>query len=605
MTHLFTATALITLIASTPTLADITAKQAWAAWHDQMADSGYDATYDEAMSGGILTINNLIISKEFAKGQDPVTTVLGSFGYRERGDGTVDVIMPTDAPMTFRPESGLSFTFMRHHTGMSYIISGTPDAMTHTVHADEITFTLTEMLENGKRVEDAKIDLALKNLASTAFMKTADLNEVVMDYTIAELTYDVDLKNPEADKAFVLSGSFTDLQASIDVAVPANFDPEEFLAAIDAGFALKGEFGYGGTNNQFWLSEGEDSATGTLSSTEGNFSILLETRADGLISAAEHLSLGSLSLGLDATNSDTDPDVTLTVLVADIKGGFEVLIPRDFDPDFMPAAFDAGLAGKINLSYGAITGAISTKEADKSASGTISVESGDVFAAINRKTFRYGGGVIGEKLSITSPELPVSPIEYSIAEAAFNMLMPMGKSTEPEPFAFQFKIADLWVNDGLWGLIDQTAALPHDPVTVNIDVSGMGNWLVDITNIESEAVRNTAVKGEMHALTLNALQVVVAGANLAGSGDFTFNNDDLETFDGMPAPTGKLDLKLTGANTLIDTLVEMGLLPTDQAMGARMAMGLIMVAGDGEDTLVSTIEVSEDGKVLANGKRLK
>ena len=49
----------------------------------------------------------------------------------------------------------------------------------------------------------------------------------------------------------------------------------------------------------------------------------------------------------------------------------------------------------------------------------------------------------------------------------------------------------------------------------------------------------------------------------------------------------------------------MGLLPEDQAMGARMMMGMFAVTGQGEDTLTSKIEVTGDGQVKANGQRLR
>jgi hypothetical protein len=50
----------------------------------------------------------------------------------------------------------------------------------------------------------------------------------------------------------------------------------------------------------------------------------------------------------------------------------------------------------------------------------------------------------------------------------------------------------------------------------------------------------------------------------------------------------------------------MGLLPEDQAMGARMMMGMFARPGDGEDTLVSKIEVDgASGSISANGQRLK
>ena len=70
-------------------------------------------------------------------------------------------------------------------------------------------------------------------------------------------------------------------------------------------------------------------------------------------------------------------------------------------------------------------------------------------------------------------------------------------------------------------------------------------------------------------------------------------------------PSGVMNMMLTGGNGLLDTLVGMGLVPEEQAMGARMMMGLFAQPGDGPDTLVSTIEMKEDGSVLANGQRIR
>ena len=84
----------------------------------------------------------------------------------------------------------------------------------------------------------------------------------------------------------------------------------------------------------------------------------------------------------------------------------------------------------------------------------------------------------------------------------------------------------------------------------------------------------------------------------------TFDNTDLESFDGMPAPEGEANLKLVGANALIDKLIGMGLVSEDDAMGARMMMGMFTVSA-GDDTVTSKIEVNDEGHVLANGQRLK
>jgi hypothetical protein len=111
--------------------------------------------------------------------------------------------------------------------------------------------------------------------------------------------------------------------------------------------------------------------------------------------------------------------------------------------------------------------------------------------------------------------------------------------------------------------------------------------------------------GELKALTLNDLTLEVAGAELVGSGDFTFDNSDKESFDGMPRPEGALDLRLLGGNKLLDSLIQMGIVPEAEAMGARMMMGVFAVPGPSEDELLSRIEVNEEGHVLANGQRIK
>ena len=92
---------------------------------------------------------------------------------------------------------------------------------------------------------------------------------------------------------------------------------------------------------------------------------------------------------------------------------------------------------------------------------------------------------------------------------------------------------------------------------------------------------------------------------MTGTGAFTFDNTDMTTFAGMPAPDGKLDLKLMGGNGLLDKLVTMGLLSSDDAMGARMMVSMFANAGaEGTDELTSTIEF-KDKILYANGQRMQ
>jgi len=148
--------------------------------------------------------------------------------------------------------------------------------------------------------------------------------------------------------------------------------------------------------------------------------------------------------------------------------------------------------------------------------------------------------------------------------------------------------------------------LPRDPATVAIDLAGKVTPSVDLLDPEQiEALDGQTPPGELNALTLNNLTIEAAGAQITGEGDFTFDNTDLQSFDGMPRPEGALSLKLSGANGLIDNLIQMGLVSDQDAMGARMMMSMFAVPGSEPDTLNSTIEVNEQGHVLANGQRIK
>ena len=64
-------------------------------------------------------------------------------------------------------------------------------------------------------------------------------------------------------------------------------------------------------------------------------------------------------------------------------------------------------------------------------------------------------------------------------------------------------------------------------------------------------------------------------------------------------------LDLGGVNRLMDALVTMGVMTEEDTMGMRMMMAMFTVPGSEPDTLSSTIEINEQGHVLANGQRIQ
>ena len=73
----------------------------------------------------------------------------------------------------------------------------------------------------------------------------------------------------------------------------------------------------------------------------------------------------------------------------------------------------------------------------------------------------------------------------------------------------------------------------------------------------------------------------------------------------MPPAEGTVDLRLEGGEGLLQKLVDIGLIPEDQAVTARMMASMFANAVEGEDTLTSRIEIEKDGTVTVNGQRMR
>lgn len=215
----------------------------------------------------------------------------------------------------------------------------------------------------------------------------------------------------------------------------------------------------------------------------------------------------------------------------------------------------------------------------------------------------YSGQQQNVKVGVTVEGMPF-PFEIAMAKSGFNLQMPVSQSEEPQDFAFGLTLGDFTMSDIIWSTFDPTGQLPRDPATIMLDLAGKARLLVDWLNPEA-ASQMTGPPGQLEALTLNTIVVDAAGARLDGSGAVTIDTAGAPLVPGVGTPVGEVNLALSGGNALLDKLVAMGLLPQDQAMGARMMMGLFAVPGDAPDTLKSNIQFTEGGQILANGQRIR
>ena len=280
-------------------------------------------------------------------------------------------------------------------------------------------------------------------------------------------------------------------------------------------------------------------------------------------------------------------------------------LPPEYDPLDMNTALKDGLAMDTTFTTGAGSLEFAFQDGDQNANGSSSSAGTNFSFALDKNELSYGFAVNGWDASFAGSDVPL-PVKFSTARMAMDLAIPVAKSDIPKDFAARFELVDFAPDDMIWSILDPTGGLPHDPATFAISLVGKGNWLFDILDPEQAmAMAGSDQPFELQALTLEDLRVSAAGAELTGLGSFVFNNNDLTTFDGLPAPDGSIDLRLVGANALLDRLIAMGLMSEDDAMGMRMMMGMFGRPGEGEDEILSTIEVRSDGQILANGQRLQ
>jgi len=215
----------------------------------------------------------------------------------------------------------------------------------------------------------------------------------------------------------------------------------------------------------------------------------------------------------------------------------------------------------------------------------------------------YDGAQTNLDMTVRVADLPF-PINISMERGAFNLFAPVTKSEQAQPFAFGLTLRNFKMSNMIWGIFDPTGQLPRDPATLELDVTGRAKLGIDYLDPNAAAAMGAGGPGQFENVQINKLLLDAAGAKLEGNGDVAFDNTDFSTIPGMPKPVGQVNLSLVGGNALLDKLVAMGLLPQDQAMGARMMMGLFAVPGGAPDSLNSKIEFTDEGTILANGQRI-
>lgn len=340
------------------------------------------------------------------------------------------------------------------------------------------------------------------------------------------------------------------------------------------------------------IDAGITNMTGTYISKAG------ETRT-----LATEIAADAMNVNVAVTDAEAGNNFSLIGTAEAVKGKSDSIIPGMINMADMGAALGAGFAGNGTVTTGKVNYDFKATDASGEVTGNFAAADSTLAFNMDKTKLSYAGGSHNIALSVAGAQIPF-PINLTGTEMSFDLLMPVSKGDAPQDFRYVTKLVELSMNDELWAMVDPTAQLPHDPVSLVVDTNGTATLTADFFDPATTAPGAPA-PGQIDSLNINALQLKAVGAELTGNGALTFDNADTTTYPGMPKPVGKVSLQLAGGNALLDKLVAMSLIPEDQAMSARMMLGLFAKPGAGEDTLVSDLEMGADGSVTANGQRIK
>ena len=316
----------------------------------------------------------------------------------------------------------------------------------------------------------------------------------------------------------------------------------------------------------------------------------------------QNLDVASLRYALNAIDPATMNRSAVSGQTQDLSFSGRTELPfAAGEPGDMNAMLAYGLMGEGAFSYAANAATVEIATPAGTSDAAVLSGPGSLAVSMAENGLIYDIRQNDTQMEISGSQIPL-PLNFSIVQSAFNLLLPVRKSDVPEDFALAVSLNGFAMSDALWGLFDPAAQLPRDPATIVLDLAGKAKLLFDFLD-PSDAVNLApgTAPAEIETVDIKQLQVTAVGAELKGSGAFAFDNSQA----GPPKPQGSVDLTLTGGNALIDRLVTAGLLPEQQAMGARMMMGLLAVPGQNPDTLNSKIEINAEGHILANGQRIQ
>ena len=209
------------------------------------------------------------------------------------------------------------------------------------------------------------------------------------------------------------------------------------------------------------------------------------------------------------------------------------------------------------------------------------------------------------KFSSAGDLLPF-PLKAMLGSLSHQASMPVMPLSKQQAFGLKLELNELFLSEGVWNTFDPLNDLPHDPISLNLDVQGVMLLLIDVlgSGMSKADLNDLTAIASLVSLSFKSVMFSGFGAEVLAQGEFEFDNEDLKTFGGMPRPEGRANVKLMGINGFLEKAVKIGLIGSQQAMGTQMAIGMFALP-IGNDMMQTEVEIDKNGGVFANGQKLR
>ncbi len=186
------------------------------------------------------------------------------------------------------------------------------------------------------------------------------------------------------------------------------------------------------------------------------------------------------------------------------------------------------------------------------------------------------------------------PIILTLGQVQAQVAGPVNSLTTPRNLNLLFALRDVQANAALWAMADPKSALPHEAMSLAMDLGLLTRW-----NVFDESA---GVVYKPEAVDLRQFDLNLAGVQASFQGQGTL--DPAGSADA-PFSEGVLDGKVTGLNRVLNAVQDAGFVGAGDLFPLRAGMMMVFNSGTGDDVLTTHVEAKPGGSLYVNGAQIR